>query len=40
MRLIYLEMLVKGETRWKGFTYENELEAVAAFKTNYLNSKI
>ena len=32
----YLDLLANGEVRWKGFTYQSELEAFANFKTNFV----
>ena len=32
----YIDMLAHGEVRWKGYAYENELEAFAYFKKNYI----
>ena len=31
----YLDLLVKGEVRWKGFMFQSELEAFTNFKTNF-----
>ena len=34
----YLDKLTNGKVRWKGYEYENELEAFANFKTNYIKN--
>ena len=34
----YLDMLADSKVRWKGYDYENELEAFATFKNNFVKN--
>ena len=34
----YLNMLANSKVRWKGYTYESELEAFAAFKNDFVKN--
>ena len=34
----YLDMLANSKVRWKGFTYDNELEAFAAAKNDFIKT--